>query len=181
MRRNIGSFFARFNPLGACLENLKIMEIRLTLHYSLHMPKPILIASDHAGVSLKAILIKELKEFKFEDLGPADNSRVDYPDYAEKVAQIVSQDPTRNGVLICGSGIGMSIAANKFKNVRAAHVTNPAEARLAKEHNDAQIACIGSRFLGSEYAVEIVREFLKTPYSNDARHTARIQKISKLD
>lgn len=140
----------------------------------------ILIASDHAGVRLKKRLVENLgKTYTLQDLGPVSEDRVDYPDFAAKLAQEVGKDPATLGILICGSGIGMSIAANKFAGVRAAVVENPVGARLSREHNDANVLCLGARFLGEEYAEEIARVWLATPYSQDARHTARIAKITK--
>ncbi|MBL7716171.1 MAG: ribose 5-phosphate isomerase B [Bdellovibrionales bacterium] len=145
------------------------------------MLNTVLIASDHAGFALKSEIQKLLPKIEWMDLGPANSSRVDYPDYAERVADQISKKKHKIGVLICGSGIGMSIAANKIAGVRAALVENPVSARLAREHNDANIICIGSRFLAPEYAAEIIETFLKTPASTDERHRARVEKISKLE
>lgn len=140
----------------------------------------ILIASDHAGVRLKKRLVDNLgKTFSIQDLGPSTEDRVDYPDFAAKLAGEIGKDPAALGILICGSGIGMSIAANKFPGVAAALVENPVGARLARQHNNANVLCLGARFLGEEYAEEIVRVFLTTPYSEDARHNARLAKIKK--
>lgn len=142
---------------------------------------PVLIASDHAGVDLKTAIQKLLKDVEWMDLGPVNTARVDYPDYAERVAAKVSSGEAKRGVLICGSGIGMSIAANKVSGVRAALVENPVAARLAREHNDANILCLGARFLAPEYAAEIIEAFLKTPFSGDPRHTGRVLKIHALE
>jgi len=143
----------------------------------------ILIASDHAGVELKSQLITRLAAWEWEDLGPAiqDPSRVDYPDYAEKLTQKITSGQASRGILICGSGIGMSIAANKAKGIRAALVENPIAARLSREHNDSNVLCLGSRFLAPEYAAEIAEEWLKANFSQDARHQARINKIAVLE
>jgi len=143
----------------------------------------ILIASDHAGVELKSQLITRLAAWEWEDLGPAiqDPSRVDYPDYAEKLTQKITTGQARRGILICGSGIGMSIAANKAKGIRAALVENPIAARLSREHNDCNVLCLGSRFLAPEYAAEIAEVWLKANFSQDARHQARINKIAALE
>jgi ribose 5-phosphate isomerase B len=145
------------------------------------MPKKVLIASDHAGFQLKAALIKILPAWEWIDLGPSDASRVDYPDYAEKLARKIAAGEASQGILICGSGIGMSIAANKIDRVRAALVENPIAAKLAKLHNDANVLCLGARFLASEYASEIAQAFLETPFSGDERHENRVKKITTLE
>lgn len=143
--------------------------------------KRVLIAADHAGVALKSELKKRLPDWEWEDLGPADTSRVDYPDYAHKLASQVASGQARQGVLICGSGIGMSIAANKVDGIRAALVENASAARLSREHNDANVLCLGSRFVAPEYAAEIVETWLKTPFSGDSRHQGRISKIADIE
>lgn len=146
--------------------------------------KPVLIASDHAGVALKAALQKALPEWQWDDLGPATLDRVDYPDFAAKLAARVSADPELRGILICGSGIGMAIAANRFARVRAALVENPVAARLSREHNDANVLCLGARFLAPEYAADIAREFLNAPFDPAApineRHVRRLKKLEAL-
>jgi ribose 5-phosphate isomerase B len=144
-------------------------------------PKHILIASDHAGVDLKQAIQRLLPDWQWEDLGPEETERVDYPDYAERLARKVASGTVMHGVLICGSGIGMSIAANKVDGIRAAVVENPIAARLAREHNDANVLCLGSRFLAPEYAAEIVHTWLDTAFSGDSRHQHRIQKITQLE
>lgn len=146
----------------------------------------ILIASDHAGVELKAAIQKAMPEWDWQDLGPVGNGRVDYPDFAEKLGhQVANSDSSGStkarGILICGSGIGMCIAANKIPGVRAAVVENPVSARLSREHNDANVLCLGSRFLAPAYGVEIAKAFLETPFSQDQRHLDRIQKITRLE
>jgi ribose 5-phosphate isomerase B len=143
--------------------------------------KRILIASDHAGFALKSELIKNLTDWIWEDLGPVDSVKVDYPDYAATLGnRIVSGDAIR-GILICGSGIGMCISANKIPGIRAAVVENPVAARLSREHNDANILCLGSRFIAPEYGIEIARIWLETPFSQDTRHMNRIKKIQTLE
>ena len=140
------------------------------------------IASDHAGFALKKSLQELLPEIEWMDLGPASTDRVDYPDYAEKLGVKVATDgPGARGILICGSGIGVCIAANKVHGVRAALVDNPVAARLSREHNDANVLCLGARFLAPEYAAEIVQTWIDTPFSNDARHVERVRKINALD
>ncbi len=144
----------------------------------------VLIASDHAGIELKKALQKSLPDWEWIDLGPTQVARVDYPDYAETLGRKVAAGEAENGVLICGSGIGMSIAANKIPGIRAAVVENPIAARLAREHNDANVLCLGARFTASEYATEIVAAWLESAFDPNAgggRHQSRIEKISKLE
>jgi ribose 5-phosphate isomerase B len=145
------------------------------------MSKKVLIASDHAGFALKAALIKALPAWQWVDLGPSDASRVDYPDFAEKLSRKIAAGEAAQGVLICGSGIGMSIAANKIDRVRAALVENPVAAKLAKLHNDANVLCLGARFLACEYASEIAQAFLETDFTDTERHLARVKKITALE
>jgi ribose 5-phosphate isomerase B len=144
-------------------------------------PKKILIASDHAGVALKAAIQKMLPAWKWIDLGAAVGSRVDYPDYAEKLCKEIAAGTASEGILICGSGIGMSMAANKMPGIRAALVENPIAAQLSKQHNDANVLCLGARFLAPEYGSEIARAWLETPFSGDERHAKRVEKISALE
>ena len=141
----------------------------------------VLIASDHAGVALKAAIQKALPGWNWEDLGPSVTERVDYPDFAQILSEKVASGRAKFGVLICGSGIGMSIAANKVPGIRAALVENPVAARLSREHNDANVLCLGSRFIAPEYGAEIVETWLNTPFSNDSRHQGRITKITRLE
>lgn len=144
------------------------------------MSETLYIASDHAGISLKSQLIEHLKKnFIFKDLGPHSEESVDYPDFAEAVAKKVAQENVK-GILVCGSGIGMAIAANKIKGVRAANVWDVTSARLSREHNDANIICLGSRLTGSLVAQEMVEVFLKTNFQG-SRHQNRLDKIKKLE
>ncbi|MCM2277561.1 MAG: ribose 5-phosphate isomerase B [Oligoflexia bacterium] len=143
--------------------------------------RKVLIASDHAGIELKAAIQKSLPEWDWEDLGPINGNRVDYPDFAEKLARRVSDGDVPRGILICGSGIGMSIAANKIRGIRAAAVENPVAARLAREHNDTNVLCLGSRFVAPEYGAEIAKVWLETPFSGDDRHRTRVEKIERLE
>jgi len=158
-----------------------------------NMPTPtpirLLIASDHAAIDLKArlqvLFAQDTKGHLVEwvDLGPqAGSGSVDYPDYAEKLGRQLTADPSfRGGVLLCGSGIGVSIAANKIPGIRAALCENPVSARLAREHNHANVLCMGARFVAPEYAVEILRAWLEATPSSDARHCGRIEKMKKLE
>lgn len=148
---------------------------------SLKKKEKVLIASDHAGFALKAAIQRVLPEWEWEDLGPLDEDRVDYPDFAGKLSRKIARGEAQRGVLICGSGIGMSIAANKVPGIRAAVVENPVAARLSRQHNDANVLCLGSRFLAPEYGAEICQLWLETPFSDDTRHRKRVEKIASLE
>ncbi len=138
----------------------------------------ILIASDHAGYKLKKILIQELQgEIKFDDLGPFSEDSVDYPDYARKLSKKIDLKKDLLGVLICGSGIGMSMVANRFKNVRAALCMNNKMSMLARQHNNANILVLGSRLISEQEAIKCLLVFLKTNYEG-GRHQARLDKFN---
>ena len=139
------------------------------------------IGSDHAGVQLKKEIIAFLLTAGYNtiDCGTYSEDSVDYPDIAEKVALEVLQKKIL-GILLCGTGIGIAIAANKIPGIRAALCDEPFAARLAKEHNDANILAIGSRVTGSGLAVEIVKTFLETSFSA-GRHQRRVEKITALE
>ena len=140
--------------------------------------KNIFISSDHAGFKLKETIKKYLskKKFNFKDLGPNNNDRVDYPDYAHKVAKKVNIKKNNFGILVCGSGTGMNIVANKYKNVRAVQCFNLKSAKLSRLHNDANIITLGSRLLTKKSALSFVGVFLKTKFEG-GRHSKRIKKI----
>ena len=138
----------------------------------------ILIASDHAGFKLKKILIEQLQgKFKFEDLGSFTEKSVDYPDYAKKLSKKIDSNNNLIGVLICGSGIGMSMVANRFKNVRAALCMNYKMSMLARQHNNANILVLGSRLISEQEAIKCLLVFLKTNYEG-GRHQARLDKFN---
>ena len=143
--------------------------------------KKILIASDHAGFDLKQFLSFELKKlgFEIEDLGcnSAEKS-VDYPDYAKKLCNKIKAKNPLKGILICGSGIGISIAANRNKHIRAALCHNVKSAKLSRAHNDANVICLGARLLKNTMALSMVKTFFSTEFEG-ARHAARITKLSK--
>ncbi|MDA8060564.1 MAG: ribose 5-phosphate isomerase B [Leptospirillum sp.] len=143
---------------------------------------PIAIGSDHAGFELKNNIIRTLSMsgYTVTNCGTDGPESVDYPDFAEKVATIVTATPGTIGVLICGTGIGMSIAANKHHGIRAALVYNEETAALAHEHNNANILCLGARELSPEKALTLVSIFLDSAFEN-GRHQRRIDKISALD
>jgi len=140
--------------------------------------KKIFISSDHAGFKLKETIKVFLrnKKVKFEDLGPTNDSSVDYPDYAHKVAKKVKLKKSNIGILVCGSGTGMNIAANKHKNIRAAQCFNLKSTKLSRLHNDANIITLGSRLITKKNALKFVSVFLNTKFDG-GRHLKRIKKI----
>jgi len=140
--------------------------------------KKIFISSDHAGYKLKELIKLQLnkKKFKYTDLGPKNDNRVDYPDYAHKVAKKVKTNKDYLGILVCGSGIGMNIVANRHKNIRAAQCFNLKSTKLSRLHNDANIITLGSRLLTKKNALNCVSVFLNTKFEG-GRHTKRIKKI----
>jgi ribose 5-phosphate isomerase B len=140
--------------------------------------KNIFISSDHAGFKLKEDIKKHLKKKKlsFEDLGPKNDSRVDYPDYAHKVARKVKINKKNVGILVCGSGTGMNIEANKHENIRAAECFSLKSTKLSRLHNDANIITLGSRLLTKKNAINCVSIFLNTKFEG-GRHKKRIKKI----
>ena len=142
----------------------------------------IAIGSDHAGFEYKEQLKKLLHEIgkPFEDFGTFSADSVDYPDVAHVVSKTVASGKFQFGILICGTGIGMSIVANKHKGIRAAVCESIGSAKLSREHNDANILCIGARVTTWETALEIVKTFLTTPFSGGERHMNRIAKIHSL-
>ena len=140
--------------------------------------KKIFISSDHAGFKLKESIKMYLskKKLPFQDLGPINDDKVDYPDYAHKVAKKVKINKNNVGILICGSGTGMNIAANKHKNIRAAQCFNLKSTKLSRLHNDANIITLGSRVLSKKNALNFVGVFLNTKFEG-GRHSKRIRKI----
>jgi ribose 5-phosphate isomerase B len=146
------------------------------------MADRIVFGSDHAGLALRAEAVRVAREagFDVEDLGPFSAESVDYPDYAARAAAAVTSGGARLGILVCGTGIGMSIAANKVKGVRAAHCTTEFEARMARAHNDANILCMGERVVGLGLGGAIVAAFLAQAFEG-GRHQRRVDKISVLD
>lgn len=139
----------------------------------------IAIASDHAGVDLKSILKEDLAALGFEvlDLGTQDEQSVDYPDMADALANAIDGQRVSRGVAICGSGIGISMAANRHRNVRAARCHDALSAKLAREHNDANVLAMGARLIGTETARDCLRTFLNTPFEG-GRHQRRVDKMS---
>ena len=140
--------------------------------------KKIFISSDHAGFKLKEEIKSHLskKKISFIDMGPFNDVRVDYPDYAHKVARKVKTNKSNVGILVCGSGMGMNIAANRHKNIRAAQCFNLKSTKLSRLHNDANIITLGSRLLNKKLALNCVNTFLNTKFEG-GRHSKRIKKI----
>ena len=138
----------------------------------------ILIASDHAGFELKEKLEAELKAlgYSVEDLGPADETSIDYADYAHPLAERISSGENARGVLLCGTGLGMSYAANRHAHVRAAVAWTPEIAALARAHNDANVLVLPARFVGEEEGRAILKAWLDTPFAG-GRHERRVAKI----
>ncbi len=137
------------------------------------------IGSDHGGYKLKESLKAHMDSVgqKYTDLGCFSEESCDYPDYAREVCEKVVSDPASRGVLICGTGLGMSMTANKFPGIRAAMCTNELMAQMAREHNDAQVICMGGRITEDEMAKKMLDVFLKTSFSGEERHKKRIEKM----
>jgi ribose 5-phosphate isomerase B len=147
------------------------------------MKKRVIVGADHGGVRLKDELVQMLsteEDLEIIDLGTHGTTAVDYPKVAESVGRQVANDPNHVGILVCGSGIGVSIAANKVKGVRAALVHDAYTARMSRQHNDANIICLGERVTGSEVAKDAVKVFLKTSFEG-GRHTNRVDLITSLE
>ena len=140
--------------------------------------KKISLASDHAGFTLKEIIKKKLikNKVKVLDLGPFNKDKVDYPDYAKKVARNISSKKTNMGILVCGSGTGMAMSANKLRKIRAAVCYNSVSTRLSRTHNNANILALGSRLTNKREALKLVNIFLSTKFEG-GRHLRRIKKI----
>ena len=141
------------------------------------------IASDHAGFSLKSEVIKHLSEINvaFEDLGTCDSTTsVDYNDFGQKVAEAVAAGTYERGIIICGTGIGISITANKVPGIRAALCTDPYMARMSREHNDANVLALGARVLGVGLAIDIVDTWLNASFLG-GRHQLRVNKFGDVE
>lgn len=142
------------------------------------------VGSDHAGFELKAQILKRLKAdgIEFKDLGCDSTDSVDYPDYAQAVSRAVLSEKNSKGLLICGSGLGVAIAANKISGIRAVTVSEPISAALSREHNDAHILCLGARIVGEEVAWACVKAFLSADFQSDhPRHKRRVEKIESFE
>ncbi|MDR3185244.1 MAG: ribose 5-phosphate isomerase B [Christensenellaceae bacterium] len=144
----------------------------------------IAIGCDHGGIALKDTVISAVndKGYQYIDFGTYDNASVDYPDYAEKVAKAILEGKADKGILLCGTGIGISIAANKFRGIRCAHVTDKFSARMCVEHNNANIIALGARITTSEDAYDIIAKYLSSVFDpTSGRHVARIEKITSIE
>jgi ribose 5-phosphate isomerase B len=145
----------------------------------------IYIASDHAGIKFKEFLVTSLSsspkfpDLKIKDLGPFTEESVDYPDFAKALCNEIIKTPSAKGILICGSGQGMAMAANKFSEIRAALCWDGPSARLSREHNDANVLCLGARLIPEGLALEIAQVWLTTKFL-EGRHQKRVEKLSKL-
>ncbi|MCZ7605186.1 MAG: ribose 5-phosphate isomerase B [Planctomycetota bacterium] len=142
----------------------------------------IAVAADHAAVDMKEEVVRYLKSqgHKVDDLGPFDTERVDYPDYAARACDLLVKDEVDRVVLICGSGIGMAMSANKIPGCRAAVIHDPWEGEMCRRHNNANVACFGSRSMGIEMVTSSLGAFLDSGFDG-GRHTGRVAKMSKLD
>ena len=142
------------------------------------MAKQIAIASDHAGIELKSILKAVMVEEGYEvlDLGTDSKDSVDYPDFGYAMADAITSKRAECGVVVCGTGIGISIAANRHPGIRAALCHDVTTARLAREHNDANVMALGGRLIGTEVAKQCLTAFLQTPFGGD-RHAGRVKKL----
>ena len=140
--------------------------------------KKVCIASDHGGFSLKEAIKDHLikKDISIIDLGPSENKTVDYPDYAKKVANRIKAKKSDVGILVCGSGTGMAISANKIKTIRAAVCYSEKSTRLSREHNNANIISLGARLTSKKLSLKLVNIFLKTKFEG-GRHIKRVNKI----
>ena len=140
----------------------------------------IAIGCDHGGFNLKQSIMQKLDEMgeTYKDFGTYDTSSCDYPDIAKTVCSAIISGECEKGILVCGTGIGMSIAANKVKGIRAAHATDTFSARMAKEHNNANVICLGERITGIEVALEIIDAYLKAEFLG-GRHQTRVSKIEE--
>ncbi len=145
--------------------------------------RAIALGGDHAGYSLKAIVAEQLEGLGYEvhDCGPTDESPCDFPDYAEKVAKLVKDGSAERGLLICGSGVGVCVAANKIPGIRASICHDTYSARQGVEHDDMNVLCIGARIVGQSLAFELINSFLGASYSPEPRHQKRVDKILDIE
>jgi len=139
----------------------------------------IVVAADHGGLELKELIKSSLVTFGYEveDVGCYSKDAVDYPEFAEKAVSLILKNECQMGILICGTGIGMSIAANRYRSIRAANCSSVYTARMSREHNNANVLCLGARVLETDTAVEMARVWLETHFSG-GRHQRRISKFS---
>lgn len=142
----------------------------------------IALGADHAGYQVKERIKRSLQEKGFEviDYGTHADEAVDYPDYAKRVAQSVAQAESARGILVCGTGLGMAMTANKFRGIRAATCNDTYTARMAGEHTNANVLCVGARVVDADHAIAIVKEWLKAKFGGE-RHQRRIDKITEIE
>ena len=143
---------------------------------------PVALASDHAGYALKEELKKHFDEkgVRYTDCGTNGTASVDYPEFAHRLCAAIAEGKSDLGILVCGTGIGMSMAANKHPGIRAACVSDTFSARMTRMHNDANVLCMGARVVGSGLAMKIVDVFLETPFEG-GRHARRVAKIHEIE
>lgn len=141
------------------------------------------LGADHAGYHLKNVVRSYLQQqgIAVRDFGTHSDSPCDYPDFAHMVASAVAQQECDLGILICGTGVGMCMSANKVIGIRAASAYEPVTARLSRQHNDANVLCMGGRIVGAELAIDIVRAFLDANFVNEERHARRVHKVKMLE
>ena len=144
--------------------------------------KKIAIASDHGGFDLKESVIYSMREkdLEIDDLGPSSDDSVDYPDYGIKIAQAIIEQKVERGIVICGTGVGMSIVVNRFPGIRGTLCSDAYTAKMCREHNDSNILIMGGRVISKDLALEIVRIWLKTEFEG-GRHQRRLDKINEIN
>jgi len=147
------------------------------------MDMKIALASDHAGFSEKEKLKPLLTELgiDFTDLGTLSEESVDYPDYARQVGQAIQRGEAEIGILVCGSGVGAAVAANKLRGIRAALCGDTYSAHQCREHDDCNVLCLGARVVGVELALDIVRAFVNAKFSGEERHLRRLRKVAEME
>ena len=145
--------------------------------------KPIALAADHAGFELKAKIAGylEAKGFEVMDLGTHDQEPVDYPDFARAIAKVLQEEKAERGIIICGSGVGACVAANKMANIRAGLCHDTYSAHQGVEHDDINVLCLGARVIGEELAQELVSAFLAARFTAEERHVRRLAKIKAME
>lgn len=141
--------------------------------------KPFGVGCDHAGIELKAVLVAELERrgFSVRDFGTYTNDSCDYPDFAHVLAKAVSNEEIDQGLLVCGTGVGMAISVNRYQAVRAVVCSEPLSARMARKHNNANVLCIGARVVGPDTALDVLAAFLDNEFEG-GRHARRVHKIN---
>jgi ribose 5-phosphate isomerase B len=141
------------------------------------------IAGDHAGFPLKQWLVGELQKLGYDitDLGAHDLSPSDYPDFARALGRVVVAREAQRGILVCGSGVGACVAANKIKGIRAGHVHDTYSAHQGVEHDDINVLCLGARVIGTALALEVTQAFLQATFSKEERHVGRLKKVLAIE